>query len=181
MRACQSCGSLSTDYDRFCLACGADLGAGAGPTPAESSRPADWAAAIARHWRLIALILGILLVVLIVAALWRAILIGVCCMGLLYAFVLLTSSAKTGSSKRRSKKSRPLWTSTRKVTVPSYRNRALKRYGDRCQMCGRRGAVEVHHTDLNRQNANISNLRVLCPECHRKVHVRLRRRGRPIW
>ena len=69
-----------------------------------------------------------------------------------------------------------MWTSSWQARVPAYRNKALKRYGNQCQMCGSRGALEMHHRNVNRQNANIPNLQVLCPACHETVHKRLRSR-----
>jgi len=66
-----------------------------------------------------------------------------------------------------------------KASVPPYREKALKYYGSRCQLCGATfdaSTLEVHHKDRNRQNADISNLQVLCPTCHAKVHAQLRQR-----
>jgi len=44
-----------------------------------------------------------------------------------------------------------------------------------CQMCGRKvfgKDAHVHHIDENRQHNDMSNLILLCPHCHSKVHNR---------
>jgi len=41
---------------------------------------------------------------------------------------------------------------------------------ERCELCGRYGAMHIHHKDGNPYNNNIENLAVLCSSCHRKVH-----------
>lgn len=54
----------------------------------------------------------------------------------------------------------------------SYRKKALYFYGSTCCKCGysNEGALEVHHKDKNRENNDISNLEVLCANCHRLLH-----------
>ena len=54
----------------------------------------------------------------------------------------------------------------------SYRKRALDHYGTICSVCGysNSAALEVHHKDENRSNNHISNLVVLCANCHRLTH-----------
>ena len=51
----------------------------------------------------------------------------------------------------------------------SYRERALKYYGAKCNRCGY-GEIEqmldVHHRDKNREHNEIENLEVLCVWCH---------------
>lgn len=41
-----------------------------------------------------------------------------------------------------------------------------------CEACGREGRLHVHHVDENPSNNAPSNLRTLCPSCHRKSHSR---------
>lgn len=54
-----------------------------------------------------------------------------------------------------------------------YREKALKEYGYTCQRCGyaeHKAAIVVHHKDHDRSNADISNLEVLCANCHAIHH-----------
>lgn len=58
----------------------------------------------------------------------------------------------------------------------AYRNlcaKALKRNGWRCQHCGRREQLQIHHV-VHRSQAGADseeNLIVLCAECHGWVHT----------
>ena len=54
----------------------------------------------------------------------------------------------------------------------SYRNKALEYYGEQCAICGNctKEVLEVHHIDKNRDNNELSNLKVLCANCHILVH-----------
>ena len=42
-----------------------------------------------------------------------------------------------------------------------------------CALCGYsiKRVLQVHHIDKNRKNRNIKNLIILCPTCHREVHL----------
>lgn len=40
----------------------------------------------------------------------------------------------------------------------------------KCEVCGKRGRLDVHHKDGNEKNNDPSNLQVLCRSCHMKVH-----------
>lgn len=54
----------------------------------------------------------------------------------------------------------------------SYRKQALRYYPNECAICGYSEEVdilEVHHIDENRQNNNLENLIILCPNCHKKL------------
>ena len=51
----------------------------------------------------------------------------------------------------------------------SYRKRALKAKGKKCERCGYSGSkkmLDVHHRDGNRGNGRLSNLEILCVWCH---------------
>ena len=54
----------------------------------------------------------------------------------------------------------------------SYRQNALNTYGIVCNICGekRSHVLQVHHIDENRKNNSISNLIVLCANCHLEIH-----------
>ena len=54
----------------------------------------------------------------------------------------------------------------------NYRNRAMETYEHKCFCCGwneDERILEAHHVDENRANNKVSNLRLLCPTCHRKI------------
>lgn len=55
----------------------------------------------------------------------------------------------------------------------NYRQVALNTLGKKCANCGYSAdedALEVHHIDKNRDNNNITNLIVLCSNCHSILH-----------
>jgi 5-methylcytosine-specific restriction endonuclease McrA len=54
-----------------------------------------------------------------------------------------------------------------------YRISALNNHGCICARCGYaefKEILEVHHIDRNRSNNELSNLQVLCPNCHQVEH-----------
>jgi 5-methylcytosine-specific restriction endonuclease McrA len=58
-----------------------------------------------------------------------------------------------------------------------HRKLALMWKRHECEVCGvavsgRR--LHVHHLDRDHENNNLSNLQVLCPDCHNSVHGRQR-------
>lgn len=58
------------------------------------------------------------------------------------------------------------------TTGCGYRRKALSFYGKFCELCDYDECdkiLEVHHIDENRRNSDITNLIVLCPNCHRKI------------
>lgn len=55
-----------------------------------------------------------------------------------------------------------------------HRDEAIKILGVKCQKCGSKVKVELHHIDLNPQNNRPSNWKRLCRKCHMEMHIRLR-------
>lgn len=57
----------------------------------------------------------------------------------------------------------------------SYRKLALSKLEAKCVSCGfeNLGALEVHHIDKDRSNNKLSNLEVLCANCHKLKHKHL--------
>lgn len=58
----------------------------------------------------------------------------------------------------------------------SYRDKALRQLENKCNECGydNVNALEVHHKDKDRSNNDISNLEILCANCHTLEHKGLR-------
>ena len=59
---------------------------------------------------------------------------------------------------------------------PYIRRKQLKRVGRwiKCEKCGYKenlDILEVHHIDENRINNSFENLLILCPNCHRLLHL----------
>jgi len=52
------------------------------------------------------------------------------------------------------------------------RNSVLRRDGWRCQLCGTRSGLEVHHKEFRSQSGDDSeqNLMTLCAACHAAQH-----------
>jgi 5-methylcytosine-specific restriction endonuclease McrA len=51
------------------------------------------------------------------------------------------------------------------------RNQAIEAAGHKCQTCGSREALQVHHLTYKRlKNEPVSDLRVLCADCHKNAH-----------
>ena len=53
-----------------------------------------------------------------------------------------------------------------------YRAKALREYGRSCSHCGydELDINVVHHIDRNRDNNELDNLLVVCPNCHEAIH-----------
>lgn len=64
--------------------------------------------------------------------------------------------------------------SKKQVPTPTkgYRKFALEYKPNRCERCGEDDemCLEVHHKDRNRDNNKLSNLAILCANCHCKEH-----------
>jgi len=46
----------------------------------------------------------------------------------------------------------------------------LERANFRCEKCGEREFLQIHHKDKNRTNGSTENAQVLCNKCHKKEH-----------
>ena len=58
----------------------------------------------------------------------------------------------------------------------AYRRNAFEYYEHKCAICGYdeyKEILEVHHIDENRTNNELSNLIILCPNCHKKLTMHL--------
>jgi len=71
-------------------------------------------------------------------------------------------------------------------SIRNYRSIAFSKYDMKCEICGyntRPEILEVHHIDRNRKNNELSNLIILCPNCHAALtykHAVLKHR-KLIW
>ena len=57
----------------------------------------------------------------------------------------------------------------------NYRLKAFQKYPHKCACCGYdedERILEVHHIDSDRNNNDIENLMILCPNCHRKITLK---------
>jgi 5-methylcytosine-specific restriction endonuclease McrA len=54
--------------------------------------------------------------------------------------------------------------------IINYREIAFKHFPHKCSKCGKKEELQVHHKDGNRNNNVLSNLQIVCSECHRKIH-----------
>ena len=65
-----------------------------------------------------------------------------------------------------------------KINSSNLRQRLLKEgyFNHECQLCGLSKwlnhpiPLELHHIDNNHFNNNLSNLQILCPNCHKHIH-----------
>jgi hypothetical protein len=62
-----------------------------------------------------------------------------------------------------------------KDKVNNYRilkNRLILQRGDTCEHCGynKTEILQVHHKDKNRDNNDLNNLELICPNCHSEKH-----------
>lgn len=58
-----------------------------------------------------------------------------------------------------------------------YRALAFRNYPHECSRCGYNKhpeILEVNHIDCNRENNDLSNLEILCPNCHKEYHFTTR-------
>jgi hypothetical protein len=81
----------------------------------------------------------------------------------------VTCSRACSNTHFRSGNNNPNWVDGNKT----YRDRAIRTFGCKCQRCGydaNEAAIVVHHKDHSRENNDISNLEVLCANCHAIHH-----------
>lgn len=79
----------------------------------------------------------------------------------------LVFCSRTCSSAAKSRKSGILVCGpVRTSDAWDYKNIALAAYGSKCEWCGDRLLLDVHHIDHDRNNAKVGNLIVLCVYCH---------------
>ena len=43
--------------------------------------------------------------------------------------------------------------------------------GKECSLCGKKTYLEIHHIDGERTNDSLSNLQIVCGDCHKDIHV----------
>ena len=50
--------------------------------------------------------------------------------------------------------------------------RLLKIRGNKCERCGfgKYEILQIHHKDKNRNNNDLDNLELICPNCHSEEH-----------
>lgn len=65
-----------------------------------------------------------------------------------------------------------IWASHYGTSLLEYRDKSIRHYGNTCEHCGYDDLdiLHVHHIDKNRENNELENLIVLCPNCHASVH-----------
>jgi len=58
------------------------------------------------------------------------------------------------------------------VSQQALKSRLIAARGRQCERCGysKTEILNVHHKDRNRSNNNLSNLELICPNCHAEEH-----------
>jgi len=58
------------------------------------------------------------------------------------------------------------------VSQRAIKIRLIKARGNRCEKCGydKIEILQVHHKDKNKNNNNLDNLELICPNCHFEKH-----------
>ena len=62
----------------------------------------------------------------------------------------------------------PFWNGG--ISITYYRRIFRDKLPHKCNQCGHKRYLTVHHKDGNRQNNELLNLEVLCRSCHAKFH-----------
>ena len=61
-----------------------------------------------------------------------------------------------------------------KACSEKHRKEAIKLLGIKCEKCGSKANVQLHHKDRNPQNNEPKNWQRLCRKCHIEIHVLIR-------
>ncbi len=58
------------------------------------------------------------------------------------------------------------------VSLQALKRRLIQERGISCEQCNynKTGILQIHHIDRNRNNNHLSNLKLLCPNCHFEEH-----------
>jgi hypothetical protein len=59
----------------------------------------------------------------------------------------------------------------RRVFTQRERAMILSIKGKECAKCGKRTYLQIHHIDGDRTNDSLSNLEIVCGDCHKDIHV----------
>jgi hypothetical protein len=51
-----------------------------------------------------------------------------------------------------------------------YRTALVSALGGKCEECGTKESLEIHHIDRDRSNNSYENLELLCFDCHKREH-----------
>ena len=54
------------------------------------------------------------------------------------------------------------------------REELMKQRGKLCECCKSQKTEDLHHKDQNQDNNDPENLMLLCSDCHRAIHKRMR-------
>lgn len=57
---------------------------------------------------------------------------------------------------------------------PEEKEAILRKFDNKCAVCGKTEGLHIHHKDGNSKNNRIDNLTVLCGICHKKIHMNVR-------
>lgn len=82
--------------------------------------------------------------------------------------------------KKRKPKSYNFYVNKRHPRWLAVREKAIKKYGNKCMACGSTSNIHVHHATYERlYNEKIGDLRVLCASCHEYLHELHKNAGKP--
>jgi len=51
-----------------------------------------------------------------------------------------------------------------------HRRLIRERAGNRCEICGKEGRLDIHHKDFSKDNHHPDNLMAVCRACHKSLH-----------
>jgi predicted HNH restriction endonuclease len=54
------------------------------------------------------------------------------------------------------------------------RTKLILERGDVCERCQLRKVKQIHHKNVNKKDNTVSNLLLLCDDCHRAIHKEIR-------